>query len=102
MIDAMKKINDMRKLSQEMEEKIANYDHTCNTKNITIKGKLTKVIIMTIDEKIYDNKNDLIKELIECINKYFSSAEDAKKKIMMENIGGMSGAIEMLKNIQGG
>jgi len=57
---------------------------------------------MTIDEKIYDNKNDLIKELIECINKYFSSAEDAKKKIMMENIGGMSGAIEMLKNIQGG
>ncbi len=88
-------------MAKEMDKKMESIEVKVENPVVTLVGNLVKVtqIIFKV-ELNSDNKTKIEDGLKLAINKYMKDAEDAKKKLMMESMGGMSGMMDMLKSLK--
>ncbi len=99
MFDKIQQINKARKMAKEMEEKMAKTP--CNTEHgcVALEANLAEVVKVQVSlEFNQDNAEKIKNDMIKAMNKYLKTAEDGKRKIMTESMGGMS---EMMKMFGG-
>lgn len=87
----------MKEMEKAMEAKSCDVKHGC----VEIIATLASIKDIVFHEILSEeNKKDITNDLIKALNKYIKQAEDDKKKVMAENMGGMSGLMNMIKGMK--